>query len=48
VTTLVLFSAAMVTTLGVIALHERPFDGPLALSPAPIERAKAVMLEGRD
>ncbi len=24
--TLLLFAAAMVTTLGVIALHERPFD----------------------
>lgn len=48
VTTLTLFSIAMVTTLGVVALHERPFDGPLAMSPAPIERARAVMLEGRD
>ncbi|KQT99043.1 hypothetical protein ASG60_04895 [Methylobacterium sp. Leaf469] len=47
-TTLVMFSIAMVTTLGVVALHERPFDGPMARSPAPIERAKAVMLEGRD
>jgi xanthosine utilization system XapX-like protein len=41
--TLVLFSAAMVTTLGVIALHERPFDGPLALSSAPLENARMVM-----
>lgn len=48
VTTLGLFSVAMVTTLGVIALHERPFDGPLALSPGPIERARAVMIEGRN
>jgi hypothetical protein len=47
VTTLMLFAIAMVTTLGVVALHERPFDGPLAMSPAPIERAKAVMVEGR-
>jgi hypothetical protein len=47
VTTLTRFSVAMVTTLGVIALHERPFDGPMAMSPTPIERAKAVMLEGR-
>ncbi|GJD95639.1 bestrophin-like domain [Methylobacterium iners] len=41
--TLLLFSAAMVTTLGVIALHERPFDGPLALSAAPLESARMVM-----
>jgi hypothetical protein len=47
VTTLMLFAIAMVTTLGVIALHERPFDGPLATSSAPIERARAVMIEGR-
>jgi len=47
VTTLTLFSLAMVTTLGVVALHERPFDGPMAMSSAPIARAKAVMVEGR-
>ena len=47
VTTLTLFSIAMVTTLGVVALHERPFDGPMAMSSAPIARAKAVMVDGR-
>jgi hypothetical protein len=35
-TVLVTFSLAMVTTLGLIALHERPFDGPLAMSPEPL------------
>ncbi|CAO4164480.1 bestrophin-like domain [Methylorubrum aminovorans] len=44
--TLFLFSAAMVTTLGVVALHERPFDGPLALSPEPIRLARAAMEAG--
>ncbi|MCJ2082603.1 DUF4239 domain-containing protein [Methylobacterium sp. J-090] len=42
--TLFLFSSAMIVTLSVIALHERPFDGPLAIGPGAIERAKAVML----
>ena len=36
---LTLFSAAMVATLGMIALHERPFDGPLALGPEPLAMA---------
>ncbi|MBB2963860.1 DUF4239 domain-containing protein [Methylobacterium sp. R2-1] len=45
-TTLFLFSAAMVTTLGVVALHERPFDGPLALSSEPIRLAHAAMEVG--
>ncbi len=31
-TALTLFCLAMVTTLGVVALHERPFDGPMAMS----------------
>nr|USU30112.1 DUF4239 domain-containing protein [Methylobacterium sp. OTU13CASTA1] len=44
VLTLFLFSAAMVVTLCVIALHERPFDGPLAIGPGALERAKQVML----
>jgi len=35
-----------VTTLGVIALHERPFDGPLALSSEPIRLARAAMEAG--
>ncbi|GJE61756.1 bestrophin-like domain [Methylobacterium trifolii] len=42
--TLFIFSSAMIVTLSVIALHERPFDGPLAIGPSAIERAKAVML----
>lgn len=41
--TLVLFSCAMVVTLGVIGLHERPFDGPLAIGAGPIRTAKAAM-----
>lgn len=43
VVTLVIFSTAMVGTLSVIALHERPFDGPLAIGPSAFERAKNVM-----
>ncbi len=43
---LILFSAAMVTTLGVVGLHERPFDGPLALTPEPIRHALAAMQKG--
>ncbi|GJE26917.1 bestrophin-like domain [Methylobacterium organophilum] len=42
--TLALFSIAIVTTLGVIALHERPFDGPLALSSDPIRLAHVTMV----
>ncbi|KMO36232.1 hypothetical protein VQ02_15670 [Methylobacterium variabile] len=45
-TTLILFAAAMVTTLGVIALHERPFDGPLALKPEPLRLARSVVVAG--
>lgn len=47
-TALALFCLAMVTTLGVVALHERPFDGPMAMSPSPIEGAKLLMTEGRN
>lgn len=46
-TTLVVFSTAIVTTLGVIALHERPFDGPLALQPTPLQVARSVMSAAR-
>jgi hypothetical protein len=41
ITSLTLFSIAVVTTLGLIALHERPFDGPVALSPEPLQIALA-------
>ncbi|MBE7204527.1 MAG: DUF4239 domain-containing protein, partial [Parafilimonas terrae] len=44
--TLFLFAAAIVTTLGVIALHERPFDGPLALKPDPLKLARSVVVAG--
>jgi Protein of unknown function (DUF4239) len=43
-TTLVIFSAAMITTLGGIAMHERPFDGPLALKADPLKLAHALMV----
>lgn len=39
---LVIFSTAMVTTLGLIALHERPFDGPLAIGPDHLQTALAA------
>ncbi len=42
-TSLILFSVAMVATLGLVALHERPFDGPLALSAEPLRIALAAM-----
>lgn len=45
VVSMILFSVATVTTLGVIALHERPFDGPMPVSPAPLETARAVMMD---
>nr|WP_282103704.1 DUF4239 domain-containing protein [Methylobacterium sp. 37f] len=41
---MILFAIATVTTLGVIALHERPFDGPMPVSAAPLEAARAVMM----
>ncbi|WP_419952800.1 DUF4239 domain-containing protein [Methylobacterium sp.] len=43
VITLAIFSTAMVGTLCVIALHERPFDGPFAIGPEAFERAKSMM-----
>ncbi|WP_430913325.1 DUF4239 domain-containing protein [Methylobacterium sp. sgz302541] len=42
-TTMLIFSLAVVVTLGVIALHERPFDGPMAISSAPLKAAKTSM-----
>ncbi|WP_267357016.1 MULTISPECIES: DUF4239 domain-containing protein [unclassified Methylobacterium] len=43
-TVLMTFSLAMVTTLGLIALHERPFDGPLAMSAEPLVIARAAVV----
>ena len=45
-TTMIMFSVAMITTLGVIAIHERPFDGPMAVSAAPLQQARSVMFPG--
>ena len=42
-TVMLLFAAAMVSTLGLIALHERPFDGPLAMKPDALRAARAAM-----
>lgn len=42
-TTLVLFSLAVITTLGVVALHARPFDGPMAVSDKPLIEARAAI-----
>jgi len=42
-TVLLLFATAMVSTLGLIALHERPFDGPRALGPDALRAARAGM-----
>lgn len=41
--TMLIFSCAMVVTLGVVALHERPFDGPFAVSAAPLTEALAAI-----
>ncbi|MFE1601675.1 bestrophin-like domain [Methylobacterium sp. ID0610] len=40
---MVIFSAGMVSTLGLVALHERPFDGPIPVSAAPLWAALAQM-----
>ncbi|RDI61802.1 DUF4239 domain-containing protein [Microvirga subterranea] len=40
---LTIFSAAAVITLGLIAIRERPFDGPLRFSPDPVREALQVM-----
>lgn len=42
VAALVLFSGAVVVTLGTIALQEYPFDGALQLSPAPIQALQSL------
>jgi len=39
---LVLFSCAVVVTLGTMALQEYPFDGALQLSPAPIQALQSL------
>lgn len=36
---LAIFSTAAITTLGLVAMRERPFDGPSRISPAPITEA---------
>lgn len=38
-----IFSTAVVVMLGLIAIRERPFDGPAHVSPAPIEQALRIM-----
>ena len=43
---LAIFSAAVVITLGLVATRERPFDGPIRFSPAPIQEALQVMRSG--
>ncbi len=40
-----IFSAAVIMTLGLIAIRERPFDGPLRLSPAPLQEAFQVLAQ---
>jgi hypothetical protein len=38
-----IFSAAVVITLGLIAIRERPFDGPLRFSSDPVQEASRIM-----
>lgn len=45
IASLTIFSIAVVTTLGLVAIRERPFDGPLRLSPTPLEDALRIMSE---
>ncbi len=40
---MILFAIGTVTTLGVIGMHERPFDGPMPVSAAPLETARILM-----
>jgi len=42
---LILFSTAAVVSLGLIGLQEAPFAGSLQVSPAPLQRALAVLIE---
>jgi hypothetical protein len=42
---LTIFSAAAVATLGLIAIRERPFDGPAHVSPAPVQAALRSLAE---
>ncbi|MBF9232705.1 bestrophin-like domain [Microvirga alba] len=37
-----IFSVAVVVALGFVAMRERPFDGPLQLSPAPLQEVLQV------
>jgi hypothetical protein len=41
-----IFSAAVVITLGLIAIRERPFDGPLRFSSEPLQEALRITSEG--
>jgi hypothetical protein len=43
---LTIFSVAAVVALGLVAIRERPFDGPLHVSPAPLEEAMQVLAKG--
>jgi hypothetical protein len=40
---LTIFSAAAIITLGLVAIRERPFDGPLRFSPEPMREALQVL-----
>lgn len=44
VASLAIFGLALVITLGVIAMHERPFDGPLALGPSLLEQVRTLVV----
>lgn len=45
-TAMTVFAAAMISTLGLIALHERPFDGPRPVGAAPL-KAALTLVAGR-
>jgi hypothetical protein len=43
---LMIFTAGLVSTLGLIAIHEWPFDGPTAIKPSALEAANRLMTSG--
>jgi hypothetical protein len=48
IASLTIFTIAAVIALGMIAIQEAPFDGPLQLPPAPLERALKTITSDRD
>ncbi len=43
---MLIFTAGLVSTLGLIAIHEWPFEGPIAIKPFALEAANRIMTSG--